>query len=73
VYRGAALPALAGTYIFGDYCSGRIWTLRETGGAWQRDEGHQADFQVASFGEDQAGELYVTGIDDGTLYGVVAE
>jgi glucose/arabinose dehydrogenase len=72
VYRGAAFPALAGTYIFGDYCSGRIWTLREAGGSWQHDEALQAGFQVASFGEDQAGELYVTGIDDGTLYRVTA-
>jgi glucose/arabinose dehydrogenase len=73
VYRGAEFPALAGTYIFGDYCSGRIWTLRGSGDAWQREDALQVDFQVASFGEDQAGELYITGIDDGTLYKVVAE
>ena len=27
VYRGASMPALAGAYLYGDYCSGRIWAL----------------------------------------------
>ncbi|MCP5534314.1 MAG: PQQ-dependent sugar dehydrogenase [Akkermansiaceae bacterium] len=32
VYRGNALPQLAGKYIFADYVSGNIWSLEETGG-----------------------------------------
>ena len=28
VYRGAAIPELVGTYLFGDYCSGEVWGLR---------------------------------------------
>jgi glucose/arabinose dehydrogenase len=27
VYRGSAFPLLVGQYVFGDYCSGRIWTV----------------------------------------------
>ncbi|MBC8076458.1 MAG: PQQ-dependent sugar dehydrogenase [Chloroflexales bacterium] len=73
VYRGAASPSLTGTYIFGDYCSGRVWAMRNAGGAWAAEEVLKVDFQLASFGEDQAGELYATGIDDGTLYKIVAE
>jgi glucose/arabinose dehydrogenase len=30
VYRGSASPALVGQYVFGDYCSGRIWTVSST-------------------------------------------
>jgi glucose/arabinose dehydrogenase len=72
VYRGAAYPVMAGMYLFGDYCSGRIWTLQNVGGAWQRVERLDSTVSISSFGEDQAGELYVTGLGSGTLYRVVA-
>lgn len=32
VYRGRALPGLAGRYLFGDFCSGRLWSLRPRAG-----------------------------------------
>jgi hypothetical protein len=36
VYRGEAVPELEGVYLFGDYCSGRIWaTYRDQSEAWQ--------------------------------------
>ena len=36
VYRGAALPGLDGAYLFGDHCSGRVWTLTpRAGGGWR--------------------------------------
>ena len=36
VYRGAALPGLDGAYLFGDYCSGRVWALApRVGGGWR--------------------------------------
>jgi glucose/arabinose dehydrogenase len=68
VYRGKARPALRGLYVFGDYCSGRVWSLRVVNGkaAGIRRE----PFQVASltsFGEDAAGELYATS-HDGIVY-----
>lgn len=31
VYRGKALPRLAGRYVYGDYCSGTIWSIPATG------------------------------------------
>ena len=60
VYRGMDYPALYGAYIFGDYCSGRIWKLRvdEMG---QLDHKEVFSFRqsgLASFGEDRRGELY---------------
>jgi len=60
VYRGSALPELQGIYFFGDYCSGRIWTLlRNADGEWQVQPFMQTGFTISSFGEDEAGELYV--------------
>jgi len=62
IYRGEQLPALQGTYFFGDYCNGRIWTLgRGAAGQWAMNvSGWQpGEFVISSFGEDEAGELYL--------------
>ncbi len=61
VYRGSAMPALQGTYFYSDYCGGWIRTFRYQGGdATARQETALApDEAVLSFGEDDAGELYV--------------
>ncbi|MGH7231902.1 MAG: PQQ-dependent sugar dehydrogenase [Nitrospiraceae bacterium] len=73
VYRGSRLQNLRGTYVYGDFCSGEIlgfikgsensvgnpWVLLSTG------------LQIASFGQDQSGELYV--IDyGGTVHRIIA-
>ncbi len=60
VYRGSARKAERGRYVFGDYCSGSIWSLRTTGG---KATGVRAGLvrespSLTSFGEDAAGELY---------------
>lgn len=60
VYRGAALPDLDGTYIYGDYCSGRIWLLRRNAeGVWQNRLWMETGRQITAFGEDEAGEVYL--------------
>lgn len=60
VYRGAALPELQGYYIFGDYCVGNIWaSYRDQVGEWQTTLWMQTARQISSFGEDEAGELYL--------------
>lgn len=71
VYRGAALPTLRGAYVFGDYCSGRIWALREQGGAWTRTLLLDTPYEISSFGEDEAGELYLTDLGGGAVYQLV--
>jgi len=73
VYRGAAFPALQGVYVFGDFCSGRIWGLRPSASGWERTELLQSNLQIATFGEDEAGELYVAGYNNGVLYRIVVE
>jgi glucose/arabinose dehydrogenase len=56
VYRGAQFPALAGVYLYGDFCSGKIWGVRPGG---QAVELLDTDMSISSFGEDETGELYV--------------
>jgi glucose/arabinose dehydrogenase len=68
VYRGAAIEDLQATYLFSDYCSGVIrYAYRDTSGAWQSAVLMQTGMQVSSFGEDEAGELYLVDYG-GTVY-----
>ena len=67
VYRGAAIPALVGTYVFGDYCSGEIFGLRDG----KQQVLLSTGLDIASFGEDASGELYVVHLD-GEIYRIVA-
>lgn len=66
VYRGSRIPSLQGAYVFGDYCSGRLWALEFSGGSWQRRDLISVGFGLTSFGEDAAGELYLA-VDDEVL------
>jgi hypothetical protein len=59
VYRGQALPDWQGVYLLGDYCSGNMWGLAKIGGAWQGAKLYESGLMITSFGEDEAGELYV--------------
>ena len=56
VYRGRAVPALAGRYIYGDYCSGNMWTMPAAGGTPRLESIRVPG--LTSFGESLAGELY---------------
>ncbi len=66
VYRGERLPELQGVYLYADFCTGLIWGLRHDGER-VTEQGQIADapFQIASFGEDEAGEVYILGFDGG--------
>lgn len=68
VYRGKKIPSLRGRYLFGDYCTGTIWSVPARGGA-MRVEPFKVE-QLVSFGESLAGELYVVS-HKGTVYRVV--
>lgn len=73
VYRGTAFPRMAGAFYFGDFCSGRIWALyRNAAGQWTTAQMLQPGLGISSFGEDEAGELYVTDLGSGRLYRLVA-
>ena len=58
-YRGAAIPALVGTYLYGDTCKGEIWGATELAGSWAGQSMLDPSLSISSFGEDEAGEVYV--------------
>ena len=70
VYRGSTIPALRGTYFFGDNNTGRVWTLQYTNGmASPPVEVPELNMggTLASFGQDGRGQVYTCGTD-GTVY-----
>jgi glucose/arabinose dehydrogenase len=59
-YRGTQSPGFAGAYLYSDWCSGRVWAARENAsGVWTTQELMDTPLSIVSFGEDDAGELYV--------------
>jgi glucose/arabinose dehydrogenase len=72
VYHGRAIPALRGTYVFGDL-NGRVWAFRASAAGfteWREvftitPNGQPGSYVLDTFGEDAAGELYI-----GSIYGV---
>jgi glucose/arabinose dehydrogenase len=70
VYRGTAVPGLAGWYLFGDFCSSRVWARSPSGAVVELTPGIDPEGRIgglSSFGEDALGELYVTGISGALL------
>lgn len=70
VYRGEAIPALQGAYLFGDFVSGTVFVARPAdadaaAGAWAAEPLLETGLSIASFGEDEAGELYVVDLRGG--------
>jgi glucose/arabinose dehydrogenase len=64
VYRGSTYPELVGKYVFGDYCNSRIALLDDSANiTWSSP--FTGNF--ATFGEDNSGELYVAGINNGII------
>ena len=68
VYRGAALASWQGVYIYGDFCSGKVWgLLRAESGEWRNALLFDLDVLITSFGLDESGELYL--VDrNGSIY-----
>jgi glucose/arabinose dehydrogenase len=68
VYRGKKIPDLVGVYVYGDFETGRIWGLRfEDGKVVAKGElinvTRSSKLNIASFGEDPEGELYILAFD----------
>lgn len=71
VYRGGAMPEWNGRYFFADYLSNRLWSFRIEAGARVDfaehtaavNPGGQVMRNIASFGEDGAGELYLVSLN----------
>ncbi len=71
VYRGEAIPALHGRYVYGDFCTGEIFSAQESNSQWQQDILLDTQFDISSFGENEAGELFVADLA-GSIHQLVA-
>jgi len=80
VYRGSAIPGLRGHYLYADFVSGRSFRFRIEAGSAVEEQEISAELRpaagtfgnIASFGQDNAGELYVAALTPGAIYRVVA-
>ncbi len=72
VYRGDAIPWLLGAYVYGDFCSGKVYGLRhENGQVTERKELADTNLRIMSFAEDNNGDLYLLSQTEG-VYRLVA-
>ena len=66
VYRGDAIPWLQGAYVYGDFCSGKVYGLRyQDGRVTEHKELADTGMRIMSFAEDTAGELYLLSQGEG--------
>jgi uncharacterized protein (TIGR03437 family) len=72
-YRGPQYPQWNGVYIYGDYCSGLIRAAVRDGANWMEADTLDTDFEISTFGEDEAGELYVADHGAGVVYRIVTD
>jgi glucose/arabinose dehydrogenase len=69
VYRGPSVPAFTGSYLFGDLCTGGVFTMvgnQQQG--WTRVELGFNPIKIDSFAEDPAGDVYVVDMQGGVIY-----
>jgi glucose/arabinose dehydrogenase len=66
VYRGS-MSEWNGIYLYGDYCTGFVWGLINLDGGWQNKMLFETNARLTSFGQDQAGEIYLLS-DGGEVY-----
>ena len=52
-------------YFYADFCTGRIWGLRQVGDTWESALLYDAPFRITAIGEDEDGNLYVTNYNEG--------
>jgi uncharacterized repeat protein (TIGR01451 family) len=71
VYRGALYPDLTGRYFYADFVQGKIWSIyKKTSNpdTWSTPEMElDTSLNIAAFGEDEQGELYVADWGGGTI------
>lgn len=74
VYRGTKIERLKSVYLYGDYCSGKIW------GLFAIDKGFpppvkllDSGLRISSFGQGADGELYVVDHQDGGIYRIIGD
>ncbi len=71
VSRRVGAP-LYGSYVFGDYCSGEVWTIPANfvAGSGLPDPVSGTGYKISSFGEDNLGRIYLVDLAGGAIYGL---
>jgi glucose/arabinose dehydrogenase len=73
VYRGSAIPDLVGRYVFGDYCSGRMWTIAADGDGFRDPVPALAsDRSISAIAAGPTGDVFVTDLSGGDVLRIVA-
>ena len=70
-YRGCEYPDLYGRYVFGDYCSGQIWTTEVVNGVFNTETGLNSNLSISGFGADVNNELFIIN-HGGSIFRVVS-
>ena len=77
VYRGSAMPSLFGAYVYADYATRKVFTYRHGVEAPPSVTSPTPAFvhayNISSFGQDEAGELYIVSYPSGQLFRLVAK
>ncbi|MBW4517029.1 MAG: PQQ-dependent sugar dehydrogenase [Timaviella obliquedivisa GSE-PSE-MK23-08B] len=72
VYRGNAIAGLQGTYVYGDFVSGKVWGLRQTSaGTWENQLLVDSPYLISTFGQDEKNNLYLTNFSSDSDKGVI--
>lgn len=71
-YRGDEVPAFEDRYVFGDFCSGRLWVIPVGEQAPQPRLLLDTELFMSTFGMDPEGELYVADVRGGTIHRLIA-
>ena len=72
MYRGTDFSAMNGRYFYTDFCSNKIWSLRQENGDWINEEEfvYPSGSSFTTMGEDNRGELYMGNLG-GFVYRIV--
>ena len=71
VYRATAFPRMHGLFFYGDFCSGRIWGLRNENATWQTNLLLDTAINISTFGEDEQGNLFVADYNGGNIFRLI--
>lgn len=68
VYRGVDAAELVGKYIYADFVSGNIWSLKFNNGSVINKLLFDTDYAISTFGVDERNELYFANYSNGRIY-----
>lgn len=73
VYRGKRVPNLQGSFVYGDYITGTIWSVNaDRDGTYRHQTLVDTDLRIVAFGEGDGGEIYVVDYDfTGQIYELI--